>query len=93
MIAASREKDALEKSKENLLNDSKLFKLEAEERSRDLNATRIEIGHLKECKKGLLQELQRFKTVNGERSFASADVRINSSGISRQVIIFRRQFK
>ena len=83
LIAANREKEALKKSKENLLNDSKILKLEAEERSRDLNATRIEIGHLKECKKGLLQELQRFKTT-GERSFVSADVRINTKESSGQ---------
>ena len=87
LIAADREKEALRKSKENLLNDSKVLKLEAEERSRDLNAIMIEIGDLKECKKNLLQQLQRFKTVNGEleRSVASADVRINNNGISRQV--------
>ena len=87
LIAANREKEALKKSKEILLNDSKILKLEAEERSRDLYSNRIEIEDLKEFKKNLLQELQRFKT-NGERSFASADVRINRNEISRQVIFF-----
>ena len=85
LIAANREKEALKKSKEILLNDSKILKLEAEERSRDLYSNRIEIEDLKEFKKNLLQELQKFKT-NGERPFASADVRINrNNGIPRQV--------
>ena len=84
LIAANRDKEALKKSKEDLLNNSKVLKFEAEQRSRDLNTTKIEIGQLKECKRNLLQELQKFKT-QGEQPFASADVRMNTNTISRQV--------
>lgn len=84
LIAADREKEVLKKSKEDLLNDSKILKFEAEKRSRELNTNKIEIGQLKECKRNLLQELQRFKT-HGEQSFASADLRISTNRISRQV--------
>jgi len=86
LIAVNREKEALKKSKEDLLNDSKALKFEAGQRSRDLNETKIEIGRLKECKRNLLQELQRFKTNFGDgRSFAAVNSRTSGNRISHQV--------